>query len=193
MFAVSRRRRFAFAAGLLCAALAPAAAGQIAPADPAGVGSPVASGGRVGAGEPGEANPSIDEPRDRKRAVTEGAWYLFLVTAGALAALMAVIWLFGFYKRQFLADETLDGELFDAQTRAEIERHRKEVQAEAARARAEPDGDGAVGEEAADADATPPNAADATPRADLAAQTAPAPDPAVQPKPGSGLDDRPPA
>ena len=213
--AVPRRRHVSFAAISLCVALSPSAGAQVAPGSPAGVGSPVAPGVRADAGRPGVGEPvagpdaapdaaPLSGPRARKKAVTEGAWYLFFVTAGALAGLVAVIWLFGFYKRQFLDDDPPGAELFDARTRAEIERHRKEVQAEAARAKAEAERDGADqnGAEKSDANPTPNQTSDGTTHDDardtLDEQTAAAPDPAVRPDTAvrpepAGRDDRPPA
>ena len=179
---------------LFAATLAATAAGQAAPGSPAGAG-----GGPVAPAVPG-AEPDLDvtapadrdrRPRATKRAVAEGAWYLFFVTAGALAALLAVAWMFGFYKRQFLEDDgPASGELFDARARAEIERHRREVQAER---EAERDAEAEAGEaDDAEPPAPPPGPVETEtdPNADLAAQTDAAPDPAVQPDPPAP-DDRP--
>ena len=178
---------------LFAATLAATAAGQAAPGPPAGAG-----GGPVAPAVSG-AEPDLDvtapadrdrRPRATKRAVAEGAWYLFFVTAGALAALLAVAWMFGFYKRQFLEDGgPASGELFDARARAEIERHRREVQAERAAERAAEE-DAEPGEDEPAAPAPGPVETETDPNADLAAQTA-APDPAVQAPPADGDDDRP--
>ena len=173
-------RRFALAATLTVAAAfvtaPPIAAAQVTPAAPVGA----ADGGVAPGAVDGVPVAPRDRPRtpgQRRRELTEISWYLFFVTAGALALLVVAAWGFGWYKRSFLADESpLEKELFDATARAEIERHRREVEAE--RAAAEAAGEDEEGE-TDDGE---------TPAETLAEQTAPAPDPAAQPAPA---DDRP--
>ena len=128
---LGRRRPLLTLACAWCAAAA-AAVGQVAPGVPAGS-EPVAPAAEVDAagGDLDVTAPAVRAPRAKKKAIAEGAWYLFFVTAGALIALLGVAWGFGYYKRQFLSDDgPLSGELFDARAQAEIERHRREVQAE---------------------------------------------------------------
>ena len=147
------------AIGLSWATLAPPAVAQEPVVDP-----PAATAAEVDDG-PAAAAPL--PPRERKKAMTETLWYLFFVTAGALFALVAIVWGFGWYKRTFLEESPLQAELFDAAARAEIERHRKEVQAEQEAAKRAADADGSSN-------------ADGSRRETLAEQTAAPPDPAVQ-------------
>ncbi|NNJ27708.1 hypothetical protein LzC2_38160 [Planctomycetes bacterium LzC2] len=114
--------------------------------------------------------------RDRKKAVTETAYYLFFVTAGVLLALVGAVWGVGWYKRSFLEESPLQSELFDAATRAEIERHRKELQAEKEAAKRAAEGDTVH----ADQKTVPSSGMDESPRETLSEQTAAPPDPAVQ-------------
>ena len=148
--------------------------------------------------------PAERGPRNRRRQITEGAWYLFFVTGGALAALLVVAWLFGYYKRQFLEDSPLAGELFDARARAEIERHRREVQAERAAEREPREATEQGGEPPAGADGPtgPPHDApsggdpaetETDARSALAARTDAAPDPAARARPERPADPPPPA
>ena len=168
MSSVSPRRvAFALAA---CVGLCWATAGSDAnAAQDAADTAPKPSGESVV--DPGFGPPAAPVgPRNRRKAITETAWYLFFVTVGALALLMAVAWGVGWYKRSFLEESPLQTELFDAAARAEIEKHRKEVQAEQEAAK----------RAAAGAPDSAPASADETPRETLADQTAPPPDPAVQ-------------
>ncbi|QDT15536.1 G protein-coupled receptor family protein [Alienimonas californiensis] len=133
----------------------------------------------VGGGEAFGAPAVPANPVVRRREMTETLWYMFFVTAGVLFALVAIVWGLGWYKRAFLEEDELQAELFDAATRAEIERHRKQVQAEqeAAKRAAETETTGA------DRDTLPdrsPSGAAESPRDTLAEQTAAPPDPAVQ-------------
>ncbi|MFH5805179.1 hypothetical protein [Alienimonas sp. DA493] len=165
-------------AALVLAGTGPAAAQDAAAEAPveAADAETAVDGGAFGA-PPAPAQPV--NARDRRRAMTETLWYMFFVTAGVLLGLVVIVWGLGWYKRAFLEEDPLQGELFDAAARAEIERHRKEVQAEheAAKRAAETESTDA------DRDALPdgPPAADESPRETLSEQTAAPPDPAVQP------------
>ena len=171
-------RRFALSA-VLWAGLAGAAVAQVTPLTPNAGDATDASPDPVAAA-PAEVSPvpaprraEPRGPRERRRELTEIGWYLFFVTAGALAALVAAAWGVGWFRRSFLQDESpLQTELFDAAARAEIERHRREVQAEKEAAKREGGGGDPGGGE-------PGETAGET----LAEQTAPPPDPAVQPGP----------
>ena len=69
-------------------------------------------------------------PRRRRQQATAAAWWLFFATAGGLLALVLGVWLVGWAVRRGTAETELQTELFDARAKAEIERHRREVQAE---------------------------------------------------------------
>ena len=172
-----RRLSFALAAalGLFAATAAPhalpaAAAQNLGDAGPAAVEGPATPAG----------------PRANEKAIAETAWYLFFVTAAALFGMVGLVWGIGWYKRTFLEDDPLQTELFDAATRAEIERHRKEVQAEQEAAKRAAEADTlAVGHETLpnDPDYEPDAGGPDAPGDLLAEQTAAPPDPAVQPDP----------
>ena len=176
MSSVSPRRvAFALAA---CVGLCWAAAGSPALAAQEGADEAPKEPAETVVADPGFGAPAAPVgPRNRRKAITETAWYLFFVTAGALALLMAVAWGVGWYKRSFLEESPLQTELFDAAARAEIEKHRKEVQAEQEAAKRAAGADDAAGEPSPD---SAPGPANESPRETLAEQTAPPPDPAVQ-------------
>ena len=140
--------------GLL--AWVPAAAAQLdgstdlAPATPGGAVAGSASGDASG-GVPAGVNPVPDSAgtRAKRKEATAAAWWLFLATAGGLIVLVLGVWLVGWAVRRGAAEGELQTELFDARAKAEIERHRREMQQEkeaAARAadgiRDAPDDDG---------------------------------------------------
>ncbi len=152
-------------------AMAPVLMAPVARVQAAGV--QAVDGGEADAGS--DAPAPRASPRDRKKRITETAWHLFFVTAGGLFALVVIVWGFGWYKRTFLEEDPLQAELFDAATRAEIERHRKETQAarEAAKQAADAETTGAeqetVSAPPADLSAALSAAPPAEPVADLSA------------------------